>query len=89
MNTSPGATSGNAFTTARTASGGPDECLLTAHLCHPAPGANDNASGVAGALAVAGVLARRPLRRRLPGSPPGCGATGSAPACPATGNPVW
>lgn len=49
--------------TARTASGGPDECLLTAHLCHPAPGANDNASGVAGALAVARVLARRPLRR--------------------------
>jgi hypothetical protein len=51
--------------TARTASGGPDECLLTAHLCHPAPGANDNASGVAGALAVAGVLAGRPLRRAV------------------------
>jgi Peptidase family M28 len=51
--------------TARTASGGPQECLLTAHLCHPAPGANDNASGVAGALAVASLLARRPLRRAV------------------------
>lgn len=28
----------------------PGEVLLTAHLCHPKPGANDNASGVAAAL---------------------------------------
>lgn len=48
--------------TARTASGGPRECLVTAHLCHPAPGANDNASGVAAALAVGRLLTRRPLR---------------------------
>jgi Peptidase family M28 len=51
--------------TARTVTGGPQECLLTAHLCHPAPGANDNASGVSGALAVARVLAHRPLRRAV------------------------
>ncbi|MFE2298707.1 DUF4910 domain-containing protein [Streptomyces sp. NPDC059445] len=41
----------------------PDACLITAHLCHPAPGANDNASGVAAALAAGRVLAARPLRR--------------------------
>ncbi|WP_328744031.1 DUF4910 domain-containing protein [Streptomyces sp. NBC_00285] len=40
-----------------------DACLLTAHLCHPAPGANDNASGVAAALAAGRVLAGRSLRR--------------------------
>ena len=28
--------------------------LLTAHLCHPRPSANDNASGVAALLAAAG-----------------------------------
>ncbi|MEU4170767.1 DUF4910 domain-containing protein [Streptomyces sp. NPDC026665] len=41
----------------------PDACLITAHLCHPAPGANDNASGVAAALAAGRVLAARSLRR--------------------------
>lgn len=38
-----------------------DEIWLTAHLCHPRPGANDNASGVAALLGIADVLAR--LRR--------------------------
>lgn len=51
--------------TARTAQGGPRECLVTAHLCHPAPGANDNASGVAAALAVGKVLTRTRERRPL------------------------
>lgn len=53
--------------TARTAHGGPRECLVTAHLCHPAPGANDNASGVAAALAVGRVLAQpdRSLRHAV------------------------
>lgn len=32
------------------------ELLLTAHLCHPRPSANDNASGAAALLAVAAVL---------------------------------
>lgn len=32
---------------------GAPEALLMAHLCHPGPGANDNASGVAALLAVA------------------------------------
>lgn len=41
-----------------------DELLLTAHLCHPGPGANDNASGVATLLAVARLLAASPRRRR-------------------------
>ncbi|MFC1442617.1 DUF4910 domain-containing protein [Streptacidiphilus sp. N1-10] len=36
--------------------------LLGAHLCHPSPGANDNASGVAASLAGGEVLARRALR---------------------------
>jgi len=49
--------------TARTPHGGPRECLVTAHLCHPAPGANDNASGVAAALAVGRVLTRPDVRR--------------------------
>jgi hypothetical protein len=40
-----------------------DACLFSAHLCHPAPGANDNASGVAAALAAGRVLAGRQLRR--------------------------
>lgn len=35
------------------------ELLLSAHLCHPRPGANDNASGVAALLAIARVLASR------------------------------
>jgi hypothetical protein len=36
---------------------GDDEVLLSAHLCHPRPGANDNASGVAALLGAARVLA--------------------------------
>jgi hypothetical protein len=43
--------------TARLPGGSEDELLLTAHLCHPRPGANDNASGVAALLGVARVLA--------------------------------
>lgn len=35
----------------------PGEVLVTAHLCHPRPGANDNASGVAAALEAARALA--------------------------------
>lgn len=35
------------------------ELLLSAHLCHPRPGANDNASGVAALLGIARVLASR------------------------------
>lgn len=35
--------------------GGP-RALLIAHLCHPAPSANDNASGVAGLLALAAAV---------------------------------
>jgi hypothetical protein len=35
------------------------ELLLSAHLCHPRPGANDNASGVAALLGIARVLAGR------------------------------
>jgi hypothetical protein len=48
------------------------EILVVAHLCHPQPGANDNASGVAAALEAARALAacsRRgalgPLRRAI------------------------
>ncbi|MFH8337114.1 M28 family peptidase [Streptomyces sp. AM6-12] len=37
------------------------EIWLTAHLCHPRPGSNDNASGVAALLGIADTLAR--LRR--------------------------
>ena len=48
--------------------GSADEVLLSAHLCHPRPGANDNASGVAALLAAARALAR-------PG-PGGMGAPG-------------
>jgi hypothetical protein len=36
----------------------PGEVLLTAHLCHPQPGANDNGSGVAATLEAARVLGR-------------------------------
>lgn len=50
--------------TARTPTGDGDaELLLGAHLCHPAPSANDNASGVVAALAAGRVLARHRLRR--------------------------
>ncbi|GIH95939.1 DUF4910 domain-containing protein [Planobispora siamensis] len=38
------------------------ETLLLAHLCHPAPGANDNASGVAALLGIATALAALPRR---------------------------
>jgi len=37
------------------------EILVTAHLCHPAPSAGDNASGVAAALAAGEWLARQHL----------------------------
>src|SRR5205823_5288962 len=44
----------------------PGEVLVTAHLCHPRPGANDNASGAAAALEVARVLAELDREGRLP-----------------------
>lgn len=40
-------------------SGAAREILIQAHLCHPGPGANDNASGVAASLGVARMLAAR------------------------------
>ncbi|HXS66667.1 MAG TPA: M28 family peptidase [Streptosporangiaceae bacterium] len=46
--------------TARLPASGPDdgtEVLLSAHLCHPRPGANDNASGVAALLGIGRTLA--------------------------------
>ncbi|WP_327350802.1 DUF4910 domain-containing protein [Streptomyces sp. NBC_01304] len=49
--------------TGRGASSARDACLIAAHLCHPAPSANDNASGVAAALAAGRALAELPLRR--------------------------
>ncbi len=42
------------------------EVLLSAHLCHPRPSANDNASGVAALLGIGRVLAG-PLAGHLPG----------------------
>jgi hypothetical protein len=39
--------------------GGTGEVWLTSHLCHPRPGANDNASGAAALLGVAEALADR------------------------------
>ena len=44
----------------------PGEVLVTAHLCHPKPGANDNGSGVAAALESARVLAALARDGRLP-----------------------
>jgi hypothetical protein len=41
-----------------------DEVLIVAHLCHPAPGANDNAAGVLAGLEVARALATRLSTRR-------------------------
>lgn len=41
-----------------------DELWLTAHLCHPRPGANDNASGAAALLGVAATLVDRLTARR-------------------------
>ena len=45
---------------------GGEEILLVAHLCHPRPGANDNLSGVAALLGLAGALQRL---SRKPGFP--------------------
>jgi aminopeptidase YwaD len=42
-----------------------DEIVLVAHLCHPRPSANDNASGAAALLEVAGALATLIARREL------------------------
>ena len=44
----------------------PGEVLLTAHLCHPQPGANDNASGAAAALEAARALAALAAAGALP-----------------------
>ena len=41
------------------------EILLTAHLCHPAPAANDNASGVVALLGIATALSA--IKRATPG----------------------
>ncbi|MFI9235620.1 DUF4910 domain-containing protein [Streptomyces sp. NPDC053079] len=43
--------------------GSGQHALVTAHLCHPSPGANDNASGVCTALEVGRLLAARAPRR--------------------------
>src|SRR5262249_27423430 len=43
----------------------PGEVLVTGHLCHPQPGANDNASGAAAVLETARVLARLAARGGL------------------------
>lgn len=44
----------------------PGEVLLTAHLCHPLPGANDNGSGVAAVLEAARALAALEREGGLP-----------------------
>lgn len=44
-----------------------EEIVLTAHLCHPRPCANDNASGCAGAMEIMGTLAGLIRRGELPG----------------------
>ena len=44
----------------------PGEVLVTAHLCHPRPGANDNGSGVAAALETARALKALRLARGWP-----------------------
>lgn len=44
----------------------PGEVLVTAHLCHPRPGANDNGSGVAASLEAARVLAALAAAGALP-----------------------
>ncbi|MCS7282702.1 MAG: DUF4910 domain-containing protein [Anaerolineae bacterium] len=43
-----------------------EEILLVAHLCHPQPSANDNASGAAALLETARALAARIARGELP-----------------------
>jgi hypothetical protein len=48
--------------------GADGEIWLTAHLCHPRPGANDNASGVVALLEVAATLSA--LRRGKPAASP-------------------
>jgi hypothetical protein len=50
--------------TGRLAGTGPGGVLVCAHLCHPAPSANDNASGVVALLAVARTAAARRLSLR-------------------------
>lgn len=45
-----------------------EEVWLTAHLCHPRPGANDNASGVAALLGVAAALSTGRRTGTLPAS---------------------
>lgn len=45
----------------------PGEVLVTSHLCHPRPGANDNASGSAATLECARVLHELGSSGRLPG----------------------
>ena len=44
----------------------PGEVLITSHLCHPKPGANDNASGVAATLEAARALAAAARSGALP-----------------------
>jgi hypothetical protein len=46
----------------------PGEILVTAHFCHPQPGANDNASGAAAVLETARVLASLAAAGDLAGS---------------------
>ncbi len=45
-----------------------EEVWLTAHLCHPRPGANDNASGVAAILGIARALAEMRARDAAAGT---------------------
>src|SRR4029077_16171693 len=46
----------------------PGEVLVTGHLCHPQPGANDNASGAAAVLETGRILASLAARGELGGS---------------------
>jgi Peptidase family M28 len=45
---------------------GEPEIWLSAHLCHPRPGANDNASGVAALLAIASVITNGVEKQQMP-----------------------
>jgi len=56
---------------ARLPGSGPGDVLLLAHLCHPRPSANDNASGAAAVLETARVLAGLRHRGELPPGPRG------------------
>ena len=49
---------------------GGEEILLVSHLCHPQPGAHDNASGAAALIETAVTLARLVADGRLPGAAP-------------------